>query len=272
VAFAALSEGVISPKDKVFCGGGVKLDNHIFHCWNRGGHGNIDLCNALKFSCDCYFFETAKKLGIDTIVKYAKKFGFGTETGIELPNENVGLLPTKKWKFLRYGTSWKPYETMIVGIGQGALLSTLMQTVAMFGKIYTGDFNFSPTLIKNDNNNNNNNSSKSVQSPINPECLEVLKNALYQVCVSGTASGSCRTDYGISGKTGSSQVRKIKAAEAGHDQKSVQWKLRDHAFFVGCAPYRNPRYAVAVFVEHGGGGASVAAPIARKIFDRLMKK
>ncbi|MDR1334135.1 MAG: penicillin-binding protein 2 [Holosporaceae bacterium] len=264
VAFAALSEKVISPRDKIFCGGGVKIDNHVFHCWNRGGHGQMDLCNALKFSCDCYFFEVAKKLGIDTIVKYAKKFGFGAETGVELPNENTGLLPTKSWKILRYGTSWKPYETMIAGIGQGALLSTLLQSAVMFGKIYTENFDFSPTLIKN--------TTSKEKNPIDAEYLDVLKNALYQVCVSGTAARSCRTDYGISGKTGSSQVRKIKASEVGVDQKLMQWKLRDHAFFVGCAPYKNPKYVVAVLVEHGGGGATVAAPIARKIFDRLMKK
>jgi penicillin-binding protein 2 len=265
VAFAALSEKIISPRDKIFCGGGVKIDNHMFHCWNRGGHGKMDLCNALKFSCDCYFFEIAKKLGIDTIVKYAQKFGFGTETGVELPSENAGLLPSRKWKILRYGTSWKPYETMIAGIGQGALLSTLLQSAVMFGKIYTEDFDFSPTLIKNKIR-------KTIKNPIDAECLDVLKNALYQVCVSGTAAGSCRADYGISGKTGSSQVRKIKASEVGVNQKFMQWKSRDHAFFVGCAPYKNPQYVVAVLVEHGGGGASVAAPIARKIFDRLMKK
>jgi penicillin-binding protein 2 len=265
VAFAGLNEKIISPRDKIFCGGGMKLDNHVFHCWNRGGHGKTDLCNALKFSCDCYFFETAKKLGIDTIVKYARKFGFGAETGIELSNENIGLLPTKKWKFLRYGTSWKPYETVIAGIGQGALLSTLMQSAAMFGKIYTADFNFSPTLIKGE-------SKKHEKDPIDSEHLETLKNALYQVCTSGTAAKSCRTDYGISGKTGSSQVKKIKTSEAGANQKLIQWKFRDHAFFVGCAPYPNPKYIVAVFVEHGGGGSAVAAPIARKIFDMLLKK
>jgi penicillin-binding protein 2 len=270
VAFAALSERIVSPKDKIFCGGGMKLDNHVFHCWNRGGHGRMDLCDALKFSCDCYFFETAKKLGIDTIVKYAKKFGFGTETGVELPNESVGLLPTKKWKFLRYGTSWKPYETVIAGIGQGALLSTLMQSAVMLGKIYSGDFDFSPTLIKKEASKNH--VKNPIKNPISREHLEVLKNALHQVCVSGTASGSCRTDYGISGKTGSSQVKKMRASEAGVSQKLMQWKFRDHAFFVGCAPYSNPKYVVAVFVEHGGGGASVAAPIARQIFDMLMKK
>jgi penicillin-binding protein 2 len=265
VAFAALSEKVMSPQDKIFCAGGVKQDDRVFHCWNRGGHGYVNLCDALRLSCDCYFFEVAKKLGIDAIIKYAQKFGFGSETGIELPNENIGLLPTKKWKFLRYGTSWKPYETMISGVGQGAVLATLMQSAVMFGKLYTGNYDFSPTLIKGRVKNQ-------TKDPINREQLEIIKDALHQVCTSGTAAGSCRTDYGISGKTGSSQVRKIKSHEVGVNQKLFQWKMRDHAFFVGCAPHKNPIYVVGVLVEHGGGGASVAAPIARKIFDRLMKR
>jgi penicillin-binding protein 2 len=265
VAFAALSEGVVSPEDKIFCGGAVNLDDRAFHCWNRGGHGRMNLRAALAFSCDCYFFEIAKKLGINAIARCAEEFGFGSETGLELPSENAGLVPNKKWKLLRYGTSWKLYETMIAGIGQGALLATLTQSAVMFGKIFSGDYDFSPTLIKGEKKTREKN-------PINRERLETIKDALRQVCFSGTASGSCRTDYGIFGKTGSSQVRKIRAEEAGKDQKFFQWKLRDHAFFVGCAPYENPRYVVAVFVEHGGGGATVAAPIARKIFDRLITK
>jgi penicillin-binding protein 2 len=265
VAFAALSEGVVSPQDRILCVGGVKLDDRVFHCWNRGGHGKMNLCDALKFSCDCYFFEVARKLGINAIIKYAQKFGFGSETGVEIPNENVGLLPTKQWKFLRYKTSWKPYETMLAGIGQGALLATLMQAAVMMGKLYSVNYDFRPTLIKGKRK-------YVAENPIDPRCAAVIINALNQVCESGTASGSCRTDYGISGKTGSSQVRTIKSHEAGLDQKLLQWKMRDHAFFVGCAPQKNPRYVVAVLVEHGGGGAYAAAPVARKIFDRLMKK
>jgi len=264
VAFAALSEKIISPNDKILCLGGTKVDNHTFHCWNRRGHGRMNLQDALKYSCDCYFYEIAKKLGIDNIVKYAGQFGFGKETEIELFHESSGLLPTKQWKFLRYRTSWKPYETVIAGIGQGALLSTLMQTAVMMGKLYSENYDFTPTLLKGANRNQ-------TKKAINHELAAIIKEALYQVCASGTASGSCRADYGISGKTGSSQVRRIKETEAGKDQKLFQWKLRDHAFFVGCAPYKNPKYVVAIFVEHGGGGAATAAPLARKIFDRLIK-
>ncbi|MDR0968646.1 MAG: penicillin-binding protein 2 [Holosporaceae bacterium] len=265
VAFAALSEGVISPNDKIFCGGGVKLEDRTLHCWNRGGHGYMNLSDALIFSCDCYFFELARRLGINAIAKYAEKFGYGSKTDLELSSENVGLVPSKSWKLLRRGTSWKPYETLIVGIGQGSLLATLTQSAVMFGKIFTGDYDFSPTLIKGERK-------ERVKNPIDSKLLEIIKEALRRVCLYGTASGSCLTDYGIFGKTGSSQVRTIKTNEAGKDQKLFQWERRDHAFFVGCAPYKNPKYVVAVFVEHGGGGASVAAPIARKIFDKLMEK
>lgn len=264
VAYAALMEG-ISPKEKVYCGGGVKLDNHVFHCWNRGGHGYVDMTDALKYSCDCYFFEIAKRLGIDKIVERAKELGYGTSSGIELPNETSGLLPTKKWKLFTYGSTWKPYETMIVGIGQGAVLTTLLQSANMMGKIFSNNKNFKATLIKGKNQ-------ETEVVPFDKQHLEIIHNALHQVCTGGTAAGSCNTSYGIYGKTGSSQVRALKANEAGISNKIAQWKHRDHAFFVGCAPFVNPKYVVAVFVEHGGGGASVAAPIARKVFDKLMER
>jgi penicillin-binding protein 2 len=265
VAFAALEEKIITPQDKIFCGGGIKVDDTVFHCWNRGGHGHVNLFEALRFSCDCYFFEVSRKLGIDNIVKYAKRFGFGEETGVELPSEHVGLLPTKKWKFLSYGTHWKPYETMIAGIGQGALLATLLQLAVMFGKIYTRNYEFIPTLVRDQGKKSRR------ANPISEQSLNIIIEALRQVCSCGTAAGSCRTTYGISGKTGSSQVSKIQPTEVGRSPQNIPWKLRDHAIFVGCAPNEHPRYVVAVLVEHGGGGAAVAAPIARKIFDRIME-
>lgn len=265
VAAAALNEGVIDLKDKIFCSGGVKQDNHVFHCWNRGGHGYLNLTEALQYSCDCYFFEIAKKLGIDKIVKYAEKFGYGAKTNIEISGESAGLLPTKQWKFLRYKTHWKPYETMIAGIGQGAVTATVMQTATMLGRLYTNNLNFSPSLIAKEKD-------KNTETIINDKYADTIKRALTLVCSTGTAAGSCNTSYGIAGKTGSSQVRKLRANEAGMHQSNFDWKYRDHAFFGGVAPLPNPKYIVVVFIEHGGGGGSVAAPIARKIFDELMKR
>ncbi|MBR1734659.1 MAG: penicillin-binding protein 2 [Alphaproteobacteria bacterium] len=264
---AALEKKVISPKDTIYCSGGVVLDGNTFHCWKRSGHGKINAYDALRFSCDCYIFEVAKKLGINAIVEYAQKLGYGSKTGIEIPNESSGLLPSKQWKLLRYGKSWKPYETIITAIGQGALLATLIQSATMMGKIYTNNYNFRPSLLIRSQRRFNDER----VDPIGTANVEVIKSALYQVCnAGGTASRSCKTAYGISGKTGSSQVRKIRKGEAGMSQNAFPWHFRDHAFFVGCAPYEHPRYVVAVMVEHGGSGSATAAPIARQVFDKLM--
>ncbi len=265
VAYAALKEKLISKEEKLLCLGGIKHDNHVFHCWNRNGHGWINITEALSKSCDCFFFELAKKLGIERLNKYAKEFGFGKKTGIELPNEKSGLIPSREWKFLRYGTNWYAYETMLAGIGQGSVLSTLIQTATMLGKIYSDNINYHPTILNNGINKNE-------VLHLNKYCSDIVKAGLKQVCLTGTASGSCRTNYGIAGKTGSSQVRSLKSGEAGMNQKLLEWKHRDHAFFVGAAPLDSPQYIVAVLIEHGGGGARVAAPIARKIFDKLILK
>lgn len=270
VAFAALSEGMINPNERFFCNGEMKIDNHVFHCVRRSGHGSIDLYDAIRMSCDCYFFELARKLGIEKIAEYARKLGFGSKTGLEIPSENSGLVPDKTWKLLKYQDSWKPYETVLVGIGQGSILSTVLQNAVMFGKIYANDYGFKPTLIKKYNVQN----VELPKDPILGKGIFILKEALFQVCnkIGGTAERSCHTQYGISGKTGSSQVRRVKAHEIGLiNQESIPWKYRDHAFFVGCAPKKNPKYVVAVLVEHGGWGAQKAAPIARKIFDKLME-
>lgn len=263
VAAAALEENIVSPQDKIYCAGGVKQDNHTFHCWNRGGHGHMNLTQSLQYSCDCYFYETAKKLGIDNIVMYAEKFGYGDKTCIEIPNENKGLLPTREWKFLRYKTRWMPYETLIAGIGQGSVLTTIIQTATMMGRLYSNSYAFSPTLVGHEN-------LAGADEIMAPENANVIKKALSLVCTAGTAAKSCKAEYGISGKTGSSQVRKLRKNDAGVHQKNFEWKYRDHAFFAAVAPREKPQYIVVVFVEHGGGGASVAAPIARKIFDKLM--
>ncbi|MDR1335102.1 MAG: penicillin-binding protein 2 [Holosporaceae bacterium] len=285
VAMAALCEGVVSDQERISCSGCIDVNHHKFHCWNRYGHGAINLTEAIAMSCDCYFFEIAQRLGIDNIIKYAKKFGFGAKTGIELFYENCGLLPTREWKFLRHSRPWTRSETIITAIGQGALLSNLLQTAMMFCKLYVNDYALTSTLIKKSGSVPENASilrneifgdgctEHQTPDPINEKYAKIIKNALYQVCNApyGTAFLSCKADYGISGKTGSSQVRRLKDHEVGMHNKNIPWEFRDHAFFVGCAPQPNPRYVVAVLVEHGGGGASVAAPIARRIFDKLLE-
>ncbi|MBO7454161.1 MAG: penicillin-binding protein 2 [Alphaproteobacteria bacterium] len=263
-AYAALCEGIVSPKDRISCLGGVKLDGHTFHCWHRGGHGKLNIYEALIYSCDCYFFQVAKKLGIQKLDKYARELGFGQKTDIELPNEKSGLIPNKEWKLIRRKSYWKPYETMIAGIGQGYVLTSLIQIASMMGKIYSNNLNYSPSLLPKDR--------IKLPIPLKKEACEVIKKALRMVCEAGTARKSCRTAYGIAGKTGSSQVRSIRANEVGVNQQLIEWKSRDHALFAGVAPAASPKYIVAVIIEHGGGGGSVAAPIARKVFDKLLEK
>ena len=263
-AYAALCEGIISPKDRILCLGGVKQDDRVFHCWYRGGHGKLNMYEAMSYSCDCYFFEIAKKLGIQKLDKYARELGFGHKTGIELPNEKSGLIPNKEWKLIHHKSYWKTYETMIAGIGQGYVLASLLQIATMMGKIYSNDLNYSPSLLKKDR--------VEPSIPLKKEACDVIKKSLRMVCETGTARNSCNTDYGISGKTGSSQVRSIKASEVGINQQRLEWKYRDHALFAGVAPYDSPKYIVAVVIEHGGGGGSVAAPIARKVFDKLLER
>ncbi|MDR1362076.1 MAG: penicillin-binding protein 2 [Holosporaceae bacterium] len=269
VAIAALSEGIISPSYTVHCAGGIKYGDNVFHCWNRGGHGRVNIYDAICMSCDCFFFEISQKLGIDKIVEYAEKFGFGKIAGLGLGNENAGLLPSRKWKLLRYGNSWKPYETLITGIGQGALLTTLMQLTVLFGKLYSNNYDFVPRLLAQRAPD-----FLSSKNKIDERYAGIVKEALHRVCNcwNGTASGSCKSSYEIAGKTGSSQVRRLKSNEAGLNQANFPWHMRDHAIFVGVAPCKNqtPRYVVAVLLEHGSSGARAAAPIARKIFDKLM--
>ncbi len=264
-AYAALSEGIISPTDRILCLGGIKQDDRIFHCWHRNGHGKLSIYEAISYSCDCYFFEIAKKLGIQKLDKYARSLGFGEKTGIELPNEKSGLIPNKEWKLIHQKGYWKTYETMLASIGQGYVLTSLLQIATMIGKLYSNNLNFSPTLLALPTSNNKS------PLPLNKEVCDVIKRALHMVCETGTARNSCHTIYGISGKTGSSQVRSIQANEVGINQQLIEWKYRDHALFAGVAPINSPKYIVAIVIEHGGGGASVAAPLARKIFDKLLK-
>ena len=263
-AYAALCEGIVSPKDRILCLGGIKQDDRTFHCWYRAGHGRLNIYEALSYSCDCYFFQIAKKLGIQKLDKYARELGFGLKTGIELPNERSGLMPNKEWKLIHRNGYWKTYETIIAGIGQGYVLASLIQIASMMGKIYSNNLNYSPSLLPRDQTE--------PAIPLKKEASDVVKRALHMVCEMGTARGSCHTVYGIAGKTGSSQVRSIKEKEVGINQQLIEWKSRDHALFTGVAPVNSPKYIVAVIVEHGGGGSSVAAPIARKIFDKLLEK
>lgn len=265
MAYAALKSGAISKNEKIFCSGHMKLGTDTFHCWNRGGHGNVNLKQAIAQSCDVYFFEIAKRMGIDNMSKYAKEFGFGEKVCPDVQFERSGLMPSREWKLSHSNKMWKAYETLITGIGQGSVLATAIQMAVATARLCSENTNLIAKIILYDKDE------KNLAKFNKDEVAETIKNAMYSVCneYSGTAYSTCKTEYRIAGKTGSAQVRRIRSGEHGMSQSNLEWKDRDHGWFVGFAPYNAPKYAVSVIIEHGGGG-SVAAGVARKIFDKLI--
>lgn len=268
VALAALEGDAQKADARSFCAGKMMLGNHIFHCWKRIGHGYINVVEALKHSCDIFFYETAQKTGIDKIAKMARNFGLGSPVNIGLENEKAGLIPDREWKWKRFGEPWQQGETLISGIGQGYILTTPIQLAVMTARIANGGYNVQPTFIPREADT----SPELSHLNIKPNHMNMVKEGMCQVVNSpgGTAYAS-HFDYKghqMCGKTGSTQVRRITMKERQTrilKQHELPWHLRDHGLFVGYAPHDNPKYAVAVLVEHGGGGSSAAAPVARKI-------
>jgi penicillin-binding protein 2 len=277
---AGLESNVIGPGHKVFCGGYYQLpnDERKYRDWKKGGHGYMTLDGAITQSCDVFFYELSYSLGIDRMSEFMKQFGFGHRTGIDSTSERPGLMPSRDWKRNARGMPWFPGETLITGIGQGALLVTPLQlssatgALAMQGKLYK------PHLVK------------SIQNPLDQtdQPVEVVLSSEYKLKrklnwdhvvrgmsnvvhnIRGTAHRIAKgLKYKIAGKTGTAQVFGI-AQDAEYEEENVTKKLRDHALFMAFAPVDDPKIAVAVVVENGGHGSSVAAPIARKIMDAYL--
>ena len=268
VALAGLESRVIKDDTRFFCAGKMFLGDHPFHCWKRIGHGYLDLREALMHSCDIFFYETAMRTGIDKIADVARRFGLGKAIGIGLEHEKPGLIPDKAWKLKRFGEPWQVGESLISGIGQGYILVTPLQLATMTARLVNGGYEVTPTFFPVSERKYQ----KIKKIDVSPVHLNLVKQGMFDVVnvPGGTAWGS-RFDYKgmkMAGKTGSVQVRRISLKERQSGvikQKDLPWKYRDHAIFIGYAPADNPKYAVAVLVEHGGGGSSVAAPIASKI-------
>lgn len=268
VALAALEAGVIKPETRTYCAGKMFLGNHAFHCWKKEGHGHLNVVEALQHSCDIFFYETAQKLGIEKIADMARRFGLGSKINIGLENEKAGLIPDKEWKLRRFGEPWQQGESLISGIGQGYILTTPLQLATMTARLVNGGYEIKPTFLKVSDGEK----SKIRKIDVSPTNLELIKEGMYAVVnkPGGTAWRS-QFDYRgqrMGGKTGTTQVRRITMKERREGIKKeseLPWRLRNHALFVGYAPHDNPKYAVAVLVEHGGGGSSVAAPLAGKI-------
>jgi len=269
----------IDPKEKIFAPGWFSLPNskRRFRCWKRAGHGHVDLQDSLEQSCDVYFYRVANRLGIDTISKEMKGFGFGVGTGVDLPytRQSAGLMPSRAWKKAKKGKSWYPGDTVNLGIGQGYMLTTPLQLASFTALLANRGRPVTPhflTAVQNPQNGDY----KQVDYPQLPK-PEGYTDAAYAEVIEGMRNvvhgsrGTARRigkglPYEIAGKSGTSQVRSIPQGQK-YDKENTPKKYRDNALFIAFAPLENPRIAVAVVVENGGGGSSVAAPIAKRIID-----
>jgi penicillin-binding protein 2 len=266
VALAALEEKIIDKNTTVHCPGHYDFQNHRFYCWNwkKGGHGHVHVQSALAQSCDTFFYHVATKLGIDAIAGTARAFGFGQTTGIELPGEKIGLVPTREWKRMAKKQAWTGGDTINVSIGQGYLLSTPLQQARMVAAFVNGLYLVTPHLIL-----------KNIQSTgtplaFNHDHIDLICKGTCDVVNQpwGTAYRSRieNAAFRMGGKTASTQVSRIteqQRIDGTHNERP--YHLREHAMFTGYAPVDNPRYVVAVLVEHGGSAARVAAPLGRDI-------
>jgi penicillin-binding protein 2 len=284
VALAALAAGAVTPDTAITCPGYLELGNATFHCWKKGGHGTLHLRDAIKHSCDVFFYETARRTGIDRIAAMARRFGFGAPLGLDVPGERGGLIPTRAWKLATTGTAWQQGETLIAGIGQGAVLATPLQLAAMAARLATGRA-VVPHLVRD----NGLPPSEGDRAPpfaplgIAPRDLTLVLDGMNAVVneQGGTAFAARIKDANLEmgGKSGTSQVRHITQSERDHGlrkESEVPWKDRDHALFVAFAPVGAPRYVCAAVVEHGGseagGGSAVAAPICRDVLVEVQRR
>lgn len=272
---AALEEGVITPDETVYCPGHMESGGRKFHCWKRGGHGNVDLLKSLYQSCDVYYYDIAGRVGIEKITAMARRLGLGIRHDLPMSAVAEGLTPTKAWKASARGADWVIGDTLNSGIGQGFVLASPLQLAVMSARLATGRA-ISPRLVKSVN---------SIEEPIrddgplgiNENHLRAVRKGMQMVSnySRGTAYSSriALAEMQMAGKTGTSQVRNISAAERARGVTSnadLPWERRDHALFVAFAPYEAPRIACSVVVEHGGGGSTAAAPIARDIVLRAL--
>ncbi|AJQ51976.1 penicillin-binding protein 2 [Rickettsia conorii] len=264
---AALEVG-INPNKTVFCDGSSALSTNSFRCWNHSGHRTLDMMSALKHSCNIYMYELARIVGPDKILEVAREFGLGSKTGIDLAPESSGFVPSKEWKKKKLKLPWSIGDSFNLAIGQGFLGVTPMQlarfitAIASNGKLYT------PRILKNDPEFYNVN--------IKPENITIIQESLYNtVNVAGGTAYYNRIlgkNRQLAGKTGTSQVQGKLNAQDDLSRKSIAWERRNHALFLGFAPYHDPSYSVTVFIDHGGGGSKAAAPVARKIMSDVLDK
>ena len=298
VALCALENGIIKTTDTFRCKGKIELHGEKFHCWEKKGHGIVNLRKGIQRSCDVYFYEVARKLGVDRLSKTAKKFGLGKKVLSDFTEEKAGIVPNTKWKKKFIGQNWYIGETLHSGIGQGYFQSTPIQLCLMTAQIANGGYEIKPRIIFGKNNSNlkdyikykNENPNESISLDLlikkfnlkplfeNQKNINIVKDAMFSSSNEpGGTSYRHRMDnpkFTFAGKTGSSQIKKFTEAQRESEVKQVDlnYKDRDHALFIAFAPYKDPKYAISVVVEHGGSGGSAAAPIAKKIIKKVIER
>ena len=270
-ALAALEANIISPKDNFSCDGKMEISNRFFHCWKKGGHGEMDLAKSLIESCDVYFYELALKVGIERINEMATQLGLGIQHDVPMSAITKGLVPSREWKLKNREQDWLVGDTVNASIGQGYVLSSPLQLAVMAARLASGR-NVKPMLTKSINGQNVHDDKEFEDLKVDKANLNIIRKALFKASNDrrGTAYGSriINNKYRMAGKTGTSQVRNITDAERENGvtkNEDLPWKRRDHALFINFAPYDDPEIAVSVVVEHGGAGSKSAAPIARDI-------
>ena len=301
-AISALENDVFNTKKIIRCTGSIELYGEKFHCWKKKGHGYMDMREGIKQSCDIYFYEVARLLGIDRLSETARNFGLGKQVLEGLVEERTGVVPNTSWKKRNIGKNWYLGETLHAGIGQGYWQTSPLQLCLMTAQIANGGYEIKPRIILNKENeeeskdlekflnekkiNSENNSSfedfvfryKYKNLFNNPENIKFVQDALFGATnePGGTSFGSRLTkkDFIFAGKTGTSQVKRFTARQRELEIKNedLPYKERDHALFVAFAPYKDPRYAISVVVEHGGSGSKSAAPIAKKVIKKVLEK
>jgi penicillin-binding protein 2 len=271
MTIAGLQEGILTPDYVDFCSGATVLYGRPFHCWRAKGHGRVDLHRAIVDSCNVFFYHLGQKLGIDKIARHAQEFGLGLKTGIDLPGEDNGIMPSPAWKRLTFKVDWYAGETISVAIGQGYVSLTPLQVARAFGALGLGGVLKTPHVVASAEllKHGLTPIQQEGQAPMNPITFDIVTRGLWGVVnESGTGTRAAIPGFDVCGKTGTAQVVGREAQKKGVDNDA----LGDNAWFVAFAPLGAPEIATAVFVEHGGHGGSTAAPVVHEILKTYYHK
>jgi penicillin-binding protein 2 len=288
-ALAALESRAIDPYTALPCPGFLQLGNIKFHCWNKAGHGGLSVVDALAHSCDCFFYEAARRAGPDRIADVAGRLGFGKPSELGLPGESGGIQPSRAWKQEKYGKPWQQGDSFNLGIGQGYMNSTPLQLAIMTARIANGGYEVQPNILLAKAAPRDElmppparDKPTAPSLRINPHHMALIREGMIRVVQSGTASQLRRDAQGkpidpalmFAGKTGTAQVKRIteRERELGITQAQLPWHLRHHALFVCFGPVDKPRYACAVIIEHGMAGGATAGPIGRDVLVETMRR